>query len=598
MFGAKTECGEISKQYNTAQSFLMGLMEMSGVNAENIFLVPGNHDVNINEILESQTDWLAKQEITQIEDMLQHENKEWQSIVKRLEAYRTFLENNVGASHLMSVLGHLIYSHKRTINNVKAGIVGLNTAWSSGGKGEDEKGHLWFGGEWQIRSLLKDLVDCDIKIALTHHPCHWLYPSEDPKVSQLIQSSFNFHLHGHEHQGWVEVLEDKHHCRIAAGAVYVRKDKAKQTGYNIVRMDFDNQQCEIWFRRYEEGGGGRLGHARIPGKTDALGRKTIALNKLVPTTTTCSPVQQVSSKVHRLHRKAQIMTLGNMSFYVPYRQKGDQVIGRAEALNAVRDQLTKGHRTSIGQTAAFQGLGGLGKTQLAVEYAYQYKDEYPNGVVWINADQDIDAQLTELAEKACWIAPESEHKFKLEIAKQRVKSYSDCLIIFDNLVHSEDIKDYLPEPTARPHILITSRFEQPGFTPVPLDLLDEDLSLKLLIQEAGREPEEPSEIDAARNIAKKLGGLPLALELAGAYLRHRTNIGWSQYYELLDKNIKAALPEKFLGGSFTQHEADLYSTLKINEEVFKEEPLLEGNTGPSHVERTCVDGASNHVPTS
>jgi len=81
MFGAKTECGEISEQYDAAQSFLMGLREMSGVNAEDIFLVPGNHDVNIDEMLESQTDWLAKQELTQIEDMLHHENKEWRGIV-------------------------------------------------------------------------------------------------------------------------------------------------------------------------------------------------------------------------------------------------------------------------------------------------------------------------------------------------------------------------------------------------------------------------------------------------------------------------------------------------------------------------------------
>ena len=87
-------------------------------------------------------------------------------------------------------------------------------------------------------------------------------------------------------------------------------------------------------------------------------------------------------------------------FSVPFRQKGDQVIGREAALQAVRKQLTEGRRTAIGQAAAFQGLGGLGKTQLAVEYAYRFKDSYPNGIIWLNADQDIDAQLTELADKS------------------------------------------------------------------------------------------------------------------------------------------------------------------------------------------------------
>lgn len=90
----------------------------------------------------------------------------------------------------------------------------------------------------------------------------------------------------------------------------------------------------------------------------------------------------------------------NPVFHVPFRQKGKEIVGQEETLHNVRKQLVEGKRTAIGQTAAFQGLGGLGKTQLAVEYAYRHRDDYPNGVIWINADQDIDAQLIEIAHKA------------------------------------------------------------------------------------------------------------------------------------------------------------------------------------------------------
>jgi tetratricopeptide (TPR) repeat protein len=264
----------------------------------------------------------------------------------------------------------------------------------------------------------------------------------------------------------------------------------------------------------------------------------------------------------------------NPVFYVPFPQKGTQVVGREETILAVREQLTNGRRTVIGQTAAFQGLGGLGKTQLAVEYAYRFQNEYPNGVIWVNADQDIDSQLIHIAEKARWVAPESEHKYKLEIALQRIRTYSDCLLIFDNVEATNTIEPYLPEPQASPHILITSRLEQPGFKPVQLKLLDHELSLKLLLQEAGREqtPAGEDEARAAREIAGMLDGLPLALELAGAYVRYR-QLPWRQYLELLQQNVKAALSGKFLG-SFTKHEKDIYSTLKINEGIFQDEPLL------------------------
>jgi tetratricopeptide (TPR) repeat protein len=260
-------------------------------------------------------------------------------------------------------------------------------------------------------------------------------------------------------------------------------------------------------------------------------------------------------------------------FSVPFREKGNQVIGREASLQAVRKQLTEGHHTAIGQTAAFQGLGGLGKTQLAVEYAYRFKDSYPNGVIWLNADQDIDAQLTELAEKARWIAPESEHKYKLDIARHRLRTYSDCLIIFDNLENPQAIEDYLPEPQANPHILVTSRRDQPDFNPVDLYPLDKTLSFDLLLQEAGRKPVVEEEERAAHEIAGDLDGLPLALELAGAYLRHRP-ISWQQYRDLLRHSLKTAfLPGKL--STFTKHETDLYSTLKINEVIFDEAPKLK-----------------------
>src|SRR3989338_116087 len=284
----------------------------------------------------------------------------------------------------------------------------------------------------------------------------------------------------------------------------------------------------------------------------------------------------------------------NPPFNIPFRQKGDQVIGREHALQEVRDVLTKGHPTAIGQAVAFRGLGGLGKTQLAVEYAYRFKDAYPNGVIWINADQDIDSQLIDLAEKARWIAPLSEHKIKLDVARHRLRSYSDCLIIFDNVEREDTLTPYLPDHQASPHILVTSRVDLSSFTPVPLETLDSKLSLSLLTQEAGRTPVGEEESSAAQGIADDLSGLPLALELAGAYLRHRPSVGWVKYRELLAQNLKAALPSKL--SSFTKHDADLYATLKVGEEVLAEEPRLGdvlnvltwSGTAPMGLELLCA----------
>ncbi|NDP48426.1 MAG: hypothetical protein GZ085_08575 [Sulfuriferula multivorans] len=262
----------------------------------------------------------------------------------------------------------------------------------------------------------------------------------------------------------------------------------------------------------------------------------------------------------------------NAAFLVPFRAKGKYMVGREKALEIVRQQLLEGKPTSIGQTALFQGIGGLGKTQLAVEYAYQYRDEYPNGVYWLTVDENIDAQLTQIAVDARWIAPESEHAIKLDIARHRLKSYSGCLIVFDNLESVDAIHDYLPDASANPHILVTSRSEQAMFTDVKLDLLDVEQSYSMLVQEANRTPSNQEDESAARAIVVTLGGLPLALELAGAYLARRAAIGWCVYRDMLREDLQHALPEQF--DSMTKHQADLFKTLIISEREISEEPML------------------------
>lgn len=258
-------------------------------------------------------------------------------------------------------------------------------------------------------------------------------------------------------------------------------------------------------------------------------------------------------------------------FAVPHRPLGDRLIGREAALELVRQPLANGQRAAIGHAAGFDGLGGLGKTQLALEYAYRYRDLYPNGVIWLSADRDLDAQLVDLAVKARWIAPESEHRFKLEIARHRLRSVADCLIVFDNLEDQATIRDYLPEPPAAPHILVTSRAEQPGFVAVPIDLLDLDQSIKLLIQATGRAPEGEAEQDAAREIVRTLDGLPLALALSGACLSN-TAMGFQDYLERLRHELDQALPTRL--ARLSRHEANLHAALQVSAVAVAQAPLL------------------------
>jgi tetratricopeptide (TPR) repeat protein len=267
---------------------------------------------------------------------------------------------------------------------------------------------------------------------------------------------------------------------------------------------------------------------------------------------------------------------GNFVFNVPYKEKGNKVVGRETALQKLRKQLTDTLGTAIGQTASFLGMGGLGKTQLAVEYAYRYRGSYPNGVIWINADQDIDSQLIQISKKGDWIAPESEHKIILDTAHRRLTTYSDCLIVFDNVEKYEVIEPYLPETQATPHLILTSHEPVPGFEPIDIDILNDDDSLDLLMMESGRDYDSLSfeEKDAAKRTVKELGGLPLAIEIAGAYLKYSQSISIENYLAILKDSPSSALAGKMFKG-YTAHESDLYRTLKVSESIFEHAPLLK-----------------------
>lgn len=262
-------------------------------------------------------------------------------------------------------------------------------------------------------------------------------------------------------------------------------------------------------------------------------------------------------------------------FFVPYAAKSDRVIGRGRVLAALRQHMLKSSIAGLVHATAFQGLGGLGKTQLAVEYAHEFRRAYPGGVYWITADTPVEPQLLAIAEEVGWVSPLESHDIKLAEAFARLHSMESALLILDNVDSEDVIRGLLPRPEQAVHVLATSRRELPLFIPVPLDLLTSEESMELLKQEAGRVPDDAEDVAAAQQICQRLGGLPLALELAGAYLRHR-RIAWGDYLRLLEAHLRTALPQRFLSGSFTRHEADLCSAVKLHEGICTEAPALAG----------------------
>ncbi len=208
-------------------------------------------------------------------------------------------------------------------------------------------------------------------------------------------------------------------------------------------------------------------------------------------------------------------------------QRNRNFTGRESLLDALRSSLESGKHTAI--TQAIYGLGGIGKSQLAIEYAWRYSAGY-DVVWWIRSEEPstLASDYAALAKKLN--LPESEAQEQavvIEAVREWLNHNTGWLLIFDNAKDAASIKSYLPTGTGG-HILITSRFQNWSTigSPLRIEVWSTQESIAFLHRRTGQ-----SDDGAAGTLAETLGNLPLALEQAAAYC-NATGTSYGDYLHL------------------------------------------------------------------
>jgi tetratricopeptide (TPR) repeat protein len=219
-------------------------------------------------------------------------------------------------------------------------------------------------------------------------------------------------------------------------------------------------------------------------------------------------------------------------------QRNLNFTGRTDLLDQLSQKLTAGGTTAV-LPAALHGMGGIGKTQMAMEYIYRHLRDY-DVIWWIEAGRltQIRAALTELS-RQLGLPGGNDPSVAIPAVREALRTgrpYRRWLLVFDAAESPDQVRPFFPN-NGPGEILITSRNPDWAGVARPLEvaLFKREESRELLRR---RDPDIAQ--SAADRVAERLGDLPLAISQAAAWLAE-TGMPAEEYLRLLDEKVNDIL---------------------------------------------------------
>ncbi|MGB7159454.1 MAG: FxSxx-COOH system tetratricopeptide repeat protein, partial [Tepidisphaeraceae bacterium] len=230
---------------------------------------------------------------------------------------------------------------------------------------------------------------------------------------------------------------------------------------------------------------------------------------------------------------------------VPY-NRNPHFMGRDEDLKELRMSLAS--REPVRRVQAIHGLGGVGKSQVAAEFAYRFAGDFQI-VWWMSADEPATLALaySKLGQALGMRFPDGA---KLDDIRHHVRRVlngrHDWLLIFDNAAGPDDVKNYIPTDRTG-QVLITSRNPNWGTVARPFSLrgMKRADAVGFLLSRTGRQGRG----DSATRLAMALGDLPLALEQAAACIE-QTGISFNDYLKRFETHWAELLKDVRYAGDY------------------------------------------------
>jgi len=252
--------------------------------------------------------------------------------------------------------------------------------------------------------------------------------------------------------------------------------------------------------------------------------------------------------------------------------------------------LQNRQKAALTQPQAVSGLGGIGKTQLALEYAYRHRQNY-HAILWGRADTREALISTFVAIAHLLDLPQKDEQDQL-ITVQAVKTWlagrSQWLLVLDNADELAIVGEFIP-PAFQGHLLLTTRAQVTGelARKFEVEAMRPEIGALLLLRRAGLiardgtlERASPSDVAIAKELSAEMGGLPLALDQAGAYIEEMS-CSLQDYQQLYQIRRAELLKER--GGVWPDYPESVATTWSL---AFQK--VEQNNPAASDLLRLCA----------
>ena len=239
----------IKDEYDQAAVFFDRLLQGLDLSKKQIFIVPGNHDVNRQ--LYRASDIPSYHSMRALNE--EFENRDFRNqLLKGQQAYFEFIHDHY--AHLSPLEENLVpfVQTFETTGKKRLGLMGLNSAWMC--RKSPDRGEVAIG-EFQLkkaREYLDAQAPCDLNLACFHHPLDWLWKPDREIVRRYLDDFVVLTGHLHDAGGGYTHDTEGRIYTFSAGGAYLGSDSEYPMGYNYLTVDWDDRSLKLNYRTFLE----------------------------------------------------------------------------------------------------------------------------------------------------------------------------------------------------------------------------------------------------------------------------------------------------------------------------------------------------------